>query len=108
MEFTLIVLRQFFYGISLTLPLLVFLLALITGLGQWAGHIEKWDKFSALYWSFITALTIGYGDIRPDKKSTRILSLIIGMLGIMFTGIIVAITIAATTKALKTVVGFEQ
>jgi voltage-gated potassium channel len=55
------------------------------------------------YWSFITALTIGYGDIRPDKKSTRILSVIIGMLGIMFTGIIVA----ATTKALKTVVGLE-
>ena len=87
------------------MPLLAFLLLLIIGLGQWAGHIEKWEKFTALYWSFITALTIGYGDIRPDKKSTRILSVIIGMLGIMFTGIIVAITIAATTKALKTVVG---
>ena len=89
------------------MPLLAFLLLLIIGLGQWAGHIEKWEKFTALYWSFITALTIGYGDIRPDKKSTRILSVIIGMLGIMFTGIIVAITIAATTKALKTVVGLE-
>lgn len=107
MEFTFVVLDRFFYGIYLTMPLLAFLLLLIIGLGQWVGHIEKWEKFTALYWSFITALTIGYGDIRPDKKSTRILSVIIGMLGIMFTGIIVAITIAATTKALKTVVGLE-
>ncbi|MEZ0122746.1 MAG: potassium channel family protein [Candidatus Reddybacter sp.] len=108
MEFTFIVLQQFFYGIYLTMPLLIFLLALITGLGQWVGRIEKWDKFATLYWSFITALTIGYGDIRPVEKGSRILSLVIGMLGIMFTGIIVAITIAATTKALKTVVGLEQ
>jgi voltage-gated potassium channel len=105
MEFTFFVLDRFFYGIYLTLPLLAFLLLLITGLGQWVGHIEKWDKFTALYWSFITALTIGYGDIRPDKKSTRILSVIIGMLGIMFTGIIVAITVAATSAALKEITG---
>ena len=107
MEFTFIVVQQFVYGISLTMPLLAFLLLLITGLGQWVGRIENWDKFTALYWSFITALTIGYGDIRPDKKSTKTLSIIIGMLGIMFTGIIVAITVAATGKALKTVAGLE-
>jgi len=103
MEFTLLVLHRFFYGISLTLPLLAFLLLLITGLGQWVGHIERWDKFTALYWSFITALTIGYGDIRPMAKSSRLLSLLIGILGIMFTGIIVALTIAATTRALQTI-----
>ena len=106
MEFTFLVVHRFFYGISLTMPLLVFFLLLITGLGQWVGRIENWDKFTALYWSFITALTIGYGDIRPMEKSSRFLSLIIGMLGIMFTGIIVAITIAATTHALK-VTGIE-
>jgi len=107
MAFTFLVLQQFFYGIYLTLPLLIFLLLLITGLGQWVGRIERWDRFTALYWSFITALTIGYGDIRPMGKSSRLLSLLIGMLGIMFTGIIVALTIAATTKALKAVVGLE-
>ena len=101
MEFTLLVLHRFFLGISLTLPLLAFLLLLITGLGQWVGRIERWDKFTALYWSFITALTIGYGDIRPMAKSSRLLSLLIGMFGIMFTGIIVALTIAATTHSLQ-------
>ena len=107
MEFTFLVLHQFFYGIYLTMPLLILLLFMFISLGQWAGRIEKWDKFTALYWSFITALTVGYGDIRPVEKSTRILSIIIGMLGIMFTGIIVAITIAATTKALSTVLGLD-
>jgi len=106
MEFTFLVLHRFFYGISLTLPLLAFLLLLITVLGQWVGRIERWDSFTALYWSFITALTIGYGDIRPMEKSSRLLSLLIGMLGIMLTGIIVAITIAATTHALQ-LIGVE-
>ncbi len=107
MEFTVLVVQQFCYGISLTMPLLMLLLIPIIGLGQWVGHIEKWEKFTAFYWSFITALTIGYGDIRPVAKSARTLSIVIGMLGIMFTGIIVAITIAATTEALKSVVGLE-
>ena len=106
MGFTFLVLHQFFYGISLTLPLLAFLLLLITGLGQWVGRIERWDSFTALYWSFITALTIGYGDIRPMANSSRLLSLLIGMFGIMLTGIIVAITIAATTHALQ-LIGVE-
>ncbi len=107
MEFTFLVLHQFFLGIYLTMPLLILLLLLVIALGQWVGRIEHWDKFTALYWSFITALTIGYGDIRPMEKSTRALSILIGMLGIMFTGIIVAITIAATRKALETVIGAE-
>ena len=34
MEFTFLVLHLFFYGIYLTMPLLMLLLLLITGLGQ--------------------------------------------------------------------------
>ena len=107
MEFTYVFLHQFFYGIYLTLPLLILLLLLVIALGQWVGRIEHWDKFTAFYWSFITALTIGYGDIRPLEKSTRLLSILIGLLGIMFTGIIVAITVAATRNALQTIIGGE-
>lgn len=104
MEFTFIVLHRFFYGIYYALPILAPLMLLILALGQWVGLIEKWDKFTALYWSLITALTIGYGDIRPVKKIPRMLSILIGMLGIMFTGIIVALIIAATTYAFKATV----
>lgn len=55
--------------------------------------MERWKKFDALYWSLITATTVGYGDIRPLKRASRILSIFIAFIGIMLTGVIVAITV---------------
>jgi len=81
------------------MPLLLGFLSIILIFGQVVGRIERWKCFDAIYWTFITALTIGYGDIRPAQKSSRLISIIIGFLGIMFTGLIVAITIATATKA---------
>jgi len=107
MEFTFVVLHRFFYGVYYALPILTPLLLIILALGQWAGRIEKWDKFTAFYWSLITALTIGFGDVRPVEKTPRMLSILIGILGIMFTGIIVALIIAATGHAFKTVIGIQ-
>jgi voltage-gated potassium channel len=80
-------------------PLLLLLLLIILGLGQIVGRIESWLKFDALYWALITAMTIGYGDIRPAKNSSKSLSLIIGFIGLVLTGITVTIAIQAGTKA---------
>ena len=104
MNFTLQFIQLFFTYLSLALPLLLVFLSLIIALGQLVGRIENWTKFDSLYWTFITALTIGYGDIKLIQKSSRLLSIIIGMLGIMFTGLIVALTIATATKAFAAVV----
>lgn len=76
-------------------------LSIILILGQIVGRIEKWGVFDACYWTFITALTIGYGDMKPGQKSARVFSILIGLMGIMFTGLIVAITIATATKAFE-------
>ena len=70
-------------------------------LGLIVGRIESWSKFDSLYWAFITALTVGYGDIRPKKKASRVLSTIIAIIGIMFAGIVVAITVEATSGAFQ-------
>jgi voltage-gated potassium channel len=70
-------------------------------LGQLVGKIENWGKFDTLYWSFITALTVGYGDIRPLKKRSKALAVIIALLGIMFTGVFVAITVESASRALN-------
>ncbi len=49
----------------------------------------------ALYFSAITALTIGYGDLVPHSFLGRLASLLLGLLGIMLTGIITAAAVRA-------------
>jgi voltage-gated potassium channel len=99
---TLMFLKQFGVGLSLTFPLLLSLAALITLLGQAVGRKEGWSRFDSFYWSFITATTVGYGDIRPTKRRSRIFAVLIAFLGLVLSGIIIAVAVNAATVALKT------
>ncbi|MDP0560794.1 MAG: potassium channel family protein [Candidatus Endonucleobacter sp. (ex Gigantidas childressi)] len=101
MEFTLTFIRLFFLAIYLLAPLLIFLGIVIIIMGQIVCHIEKWNKFDGLYWSCITATTVGYGDIRPLKKVSKILSVLIALTGIMLTGIVIAVTLKSTSIAFE-------
>ena len=101
MEFTFDFIQIFFWVIYLVSPLLLFLSLVIVMLGQLVGRNEKWSCFDALYWSFITATTVGYGDFRPLQKSSRILSVFIAFVGVMFTGIIIAVTLNAASIAFE-------
>jgi len=78
-------------------PLLIFLSGAIILLGQIVSHIEKWSKFDGLYWSFITATTVGYGDIRPVKKVSKMFSILIALVGMVFTGLVIAIALNSVT-----------
>lgn len=51
--------------------------------------------FGALYCSFVTAWTIGYGDYVPAGTIGRILAVLLGLIGMIFTGIIVAASVNA-------------
>jgi hypothetical protein len=93
-------LKQFLFGIWLTTPLLLSLGAMITVLGQIVGKKEGWPPFDSFYWSFITATTVGYGDIRPTKKWSRISAIVIALVGLTFTGILIAVAVHAATIAL--------
>lgn len=97
MEFTLSFLKLFVYGLGLAAPLLISLAILIALLSQIVGKSESWSRFDALYWAFITATTVGYGDIRPTAPLSKILSVIIALIGIIFTGIMVALAINAAS-----------
>ena len=101
MEFTLDFIQIFFWVIYLVSPLLLFLSLVIVTLGQLVSRIEKWSRFDAIYWSFITATTVGYGDFRPLKKASRVLSVLIAFVGVMFTGIIIAVTLNAASIAFE-------
>lgn len=90
-----------YWSLAIVAPLLLFLCFIIVCLGQIVCHIEKWEKFDGLYWSFITATTVGYGDIRPVKKVSKVLSLIIALSGLIFTGIIIAVALNSTSVVIE-------
>ncbi|MEE4240840.1 MAG: potassium channel family protein [Desulfopila sp.] len=93
MEFTIRFLQLFSAGLYLAAPILLFFVCVIVALGQVVGRLEKWKAFDAFYWSFITATTVGYGDLRPTRKISRCLSLLIALTGLVFTGIVIAIAL---------------
>jgi voltage-gated potassium channel len=93
-------LKEFASGVWLTAPLLLSLAIVITALGQVVGKMEGWSSFDSFYWSFITATTVGYGDVRPQRRGPRILSILIALVGLTFTGILIAVAVHAATIAL--------
>lgn len=99
MEFTFKFIQIFYLGLKLAAPLLLSLAFLITLLGQIVGTRESWSRFDSLYWSFITATTVGYGDFRPLRKLSRTFAVLIAFVGIIFTGIIVALALNAASIA---------
>ena len=97
---TLMFLKHVATGVWLTLPLLLSLATLIALLGQVVGKMEGWPHFDSFYWSFVTATTVGYGDIRPITRGSRTIAILIAILGLVFTGIIIAVAVHAATLAL--------
>jgi len=96
-------LKNFAIGLWMLLPLLLSLTAVIVLLGQIVGRKEGWSRADAFYWSFITATTVGYGDLRPTVKRSRIIAILIAFLGLTLTGIVISIALRATTIALEVV-----
>ena len=101
MKFTLVFLDLFFYGLYLAAPLLLTLVFVIILMGYNVGRKEKWPFYDALYWAFITATTVGYGDMRPTRKISKALAVFIAFIGLIFTGIVVAIALQSAAEAFK-------
>jgi hypothetical protein len=97
---TITFLKQFGFGLWLGLPLLLSLAAAIAVLGLVAGKKEGWSRFDSLYWSFVTATTVGYGDFRPAHRLSRVIAIMIALLGLTMTGILIAVAVHAATLAL--------
>lgn len=72
MQLSIDFIRLFFMGLYFIDPVQLIFIFIVLILGQIVGYQESWKRFDALYWSFITAFTVGYGDIKPVKKSSII------------------------------------
>jgi len=101
MEVTFDFLRLFLRGLYVTSPLLLLLLLIIVLIGQIVGRHEGWSKFDALYWAFVTAITVGYGDFHPSKRMSKGLAVLTALVGIIFTGIVVAVALHAAQTSFK-------
>ena len=89
-------------------PILSGLALLMAAVGTLIGRIEGWGLGESLYFTFVTGLTIGYGDITPKQLLGRLLALIIGLAGIVLTGLIAAISVQALRSAEEADTNVEQ
>src|SRR5215510_10908800 len=88
------------HAIHVTWPVLSAILVGQLGLGLLTGFVEGWSVGDAVYFTFITGLTIGYGDLVPRQTLTRALAIVIGYFGLFVTGVIAAIAVYAMRSAL--------
>lgn len=101
MEFTVEFLQTFWTDLLYAWPLLAFLLLLIGLIGYIIGKIEGWSWYDSLYHAFINATTVGYGDFRPSDSRAKFLSIVLAFVGLVFTGMVVAIALHAADDAFE-------
>lgn len=95
--------RAFFYALLRQLqvvwPIFSGILLAMMVAGLFIGRMESWRVSEALYFTFVTGLTIGYGDFTPHYFVTRFLAVAIGFAGIVLTGLVAAVAVQALRAA---------
>lgn len=81
--------------------LMLFLLLLMTIGGFVISELEGIKLGDALYFAFITGLSVGYGDITPNTTTGKIVSVAIGLVGTLFVGLTAAIATRALADTAK-------
>lgn len=82
-------------GVVLVLAVALLFCAMVVGL------VEGMSIGEALYFTLITGMTIGYGDITPTTITGRVLSILTGGIGLIFFGIIVAVSNRALAETVR-------
>ncbi len=91
--------RRFFHVVWYLRSLHLALIALIVGGGVAIAGIEKIPFGDAVYFAFVTGLTVGYGDLVAHTGFGRVISVLLGFVGIIFTGLVVAAASHAVREA---------
>ena len=91
--------RALVAGLRVVWPILSVLLGMMVVLGITIGLLEGWSMHESVYFSFVTGLTIGYGDLAPKSLLTRVLAVLIGVCGLLLTALVAAIAVKALAAA---------
>lgn len=84
------------------------LVLLVLSGGIAIAFIEQIPFSDAIYFAFVTGLTIGYGDIFPVTLLGRLISICVGFIGILFTGLYIAIATRALADTHRNLVPHEN
>jgi hypothetical protein len=68
-------------------------------LGALVSLLQGWPLDDAFYFTFVTALTIGYGDLVPKGFLARLIAMAIGFTGVLLTGLVAAVGVRALHQA---------
>lgn len=98
--------RRLFFGalfrlLAVVWPILSGVLLAMIGPGLVIGWIEGWRADESLYFTFVTGLTIGYGDFAPRHPVSRLLAVLIGFGGIALTGLVAAVIVEALRRTAR-------
>lgn len=108
MDFTVEFLQMFFITLWYVAPITGLLLVAIAILGHLIGIREGWSWADSVYYAFITVTTVGYGDFHPKKRLSKALAIIISFVGLILTGIFVALALHAAGHAFKGTPAYKQ
>jgi hypothetical protein len=86
-------------GLRVVWPILSALLIVMVALGVVVGRIEDWPLRDSIYFTFVSGLTIGYGDLVPKTLLARVLAIAIGITGVLLTSLVAAIGVQALLAA---------
>jgi len=98
------VMRFLFHHFSLMGELSAVLVGLILLVGLAGLAIAKFDRIpleDAVYFAFITAFTVGFGDVTPRSRAAKIITVVTALLGMILMGVMVAIAVHALDAALE-------
>lgn len=76
---------------------IIWLFVMITAGGFAIAVIDGNSIYEGIYLALITGLTVGYGDLVPVSALSKVIAVVIAIIGTVFAGIIVA----ASLKALE-------
>ena len=93
--------RHFWHAIWHVKAVILMLVALMVAGAGAMILVEKMPFRDALYFAFVTGLTIGYGDIVVKTPFGRLMAILIGFVGILFTGLMVAVLVYAVRESIE-------
>jgi len=94
-------LSAFWREVRVVWPILSGLVGAQLVLGLMVGFLEGWRISDAAYFTFVTGLTIGYGDLVPVRLAARLIAVVIGFSGILLTGLVAAVGVRALQEATR-------